>query len=118
MTKPLESASTLALVFISLCTLALYGIFYEGDDFYSVVDNTEVEYTVNGYRYHLESYDKKGHTRTVPFRTLRPIPNGLILKLRVSHIRGVKTWEKITYDDLPDNLKIIYRNYESSFFFA
>lgn len=105
----------LAIVFISVCSLLFYHLFYENREYYAVVDNTEVTKTTHGYKYSLKSYDSRGKSKKVSLKISHQLPNGLILKLKVSNTKIVRSWKQIVSEELPDELRFIYKNSESSF---
>lgn len=98
------------LFFLGLGVGLYYLENYEGY-YYTQIDNTKIEKlnTTDNlkYEYTLKSYSKDGRGRTFKFKTSRELREGAYLKLIV-RTAGVYKWEEVTYDSLPDKVKLKY----------
>lgn len=89
--------------------------------YFTCVDNTKVEkQTSSGgvidptggmpYRYTLDAYDEKGAKTEIGFGTSRVLREGAYLKLTTAPLRGVTAWEEVTWEDLPEKVRLQYEN--------
>ena len=60
------------------------------------------------YEYTLDAYNEKGNSKKVIFKTSRELKDDAYLKLDVMLTRGVKSWEEVQYDELPDKVQEKY----------
>jgi len=60
------------------------------------------------YEYTLDAYNEKGNSKEVTFKTSRELKDDAYLKLDVMLTRGVKSWEEVQYDELPDKVQEQY----------
>ena len=51
---------------------------------------------------------KKVNSKEVTFKTSRELKDDAYLKLDVMLTRGVKSWEEVQYDELPDKVQEQY----------
>ena len=60
------------------------------------------------YEYTLDAYNENGKSKEVTFKTSRELKDDAYLKLDIMITRGVKTWEEVQFDDLPDKVQEKY----------
>ena len=60
------------------------------------------------YEYTLDAYNEKGNSKEVTFKTSRELKDNAYLKLDVMLTRGVKSWEEVQFDELPDKVQEQY----------
>lgn len=100
---------------IIIIIMIFIGVFYflEGHEevFYTQIDNSKLEsiFATDNmkYEYTLECFNKKGKSKELKFKTSRELREGAYLKLEVRTL-GVHTWEEVSFDELPDKVKINY----------
>lgn len=100
------------ILFFGACIAIYYFSFYENTTYYTLIDNTKVKKvddTDMPYEYKLKSYTEDGKEKNIKFYTVRELKEGAYLKLEYMLLRGVTKWEEVTYEDLPNKLKEIYK---------
>ena len=93
------------VIVIAVFFLVFWLLFYQESTYYTQVDNTKVETLDSGdmrYEYTLDAYNENGKSKEVTFKTSRELKDDAYLKLDIMITRGVKTWEEVQFDDLPD----------------
>ena len=58
------------------------------------------------YIYELTAYDKDGEPREVAFGTQRRLRDDAYLKLETLALRGVVSWEEVSWNDLPGPVQV------------
>ena len=118
------------VVVIAVFFIIFWLLFYQESTYYTRIDNTKVEQLDSGdmrYEYTLDAYNEKGNSKEVIFKTSRELKDDAYLKLEevifktsrelkddaylkldVMLTRGVKSWEEVQYDELPDKVQEKY----------
>ena len=99
------------VVVIAVFFIIFWLLFYQESTYYTRIDNTKVEQLDSGdmrYEYTLDAYNEKGNSKEVTFKTSRELKDDAYLKLDVMLTRGVKSWEEVQYDELPDKVQEKY----------
>ncbi len=99
------------IIFLGLCGLFYYYMEYGKDFYYTKVDNTKLEKLISSdmqYEYTLISYNKTGRKKEIKFKTSRKLKENAYLKLEVLSISGVHSWEEVSYEELPEKIKLKY----------
>ena len=99
------------VVVIAVFFIIFWLLFYQESTYYTRIDNTKVEQLSSGdmrYEYTLDAYNGKGNSKEVTFKTSRELKDDAYLKLDVMLTRGVKSWEEVQYDELPDKVQEQY----------
>ena len=99
------------VVAIAVFFIIFWLLFYQESTYYTRIDNTKVEQLSSGdmrYEYTLDAYNEKGNSKEVTFKTSRELKDDAYLKLDVMLTRGVKSWEEVQYDELPDKVQEQY----------
>ena len=99
------------VVVIAVFFIIFWLLFYQESTYYTTIDNTKVEQLSSGdmrYEYTLDAYNEKGNSKEVTFKTSRELKDDAYLKLDVMLTRGVKSWEEVQYDELPDKVQEQY----------
>lgn len=99
------------VVVIAVFFIIFWLLFYQESTYYTRIDNTKVEQLDSGdmrYEYTLDAYNEKGNSKEVTFKTSRELKDDAYLKLDVMLTRGVKSWEEVQYDELPDKVQEQY----------
>ena len=99
------------VVVIAVFFVIFWLLFYQESTYYTRIDNTKVEQLSSGdmrYEYTLDAYNEKGNSKEVTFKTSRELKDDAYLKLDVMLTRGVKSWEEVQYDELPDKVQEQY----------
>ncbi len=99
------------VIVIAVFFLVFWLLFYQESTYYTQVDNTKVETLDSGdmrYEYTLDAYNENGKSKGVTFKTSRELKDDAYLKLDIMITRGVKTWEEVQFDDLPDKVQEKY----------
>ena len=78
-----------------------------GAAYYLRVDNDCVVEDESGdsdmpYRYELAAWSEEGAETTVIFRTARLLQDDAYLRFDAAFLRGMISWEEISYDEMPD----------------
>ena len=92
------------IVFIAICFVAIYVLFYQSTDYYVKVDNTKLKALSEEdmkFEYTLDGYNNKGRSKSLTFKTSRKPKEGAYLKLEVMYVRGVINWEEVTFKQIP-----------------
>ena len=99
------------VVVIAVFFIIFWLLFYQESTYYTKIDNTKVEQLDSGdmrYEYTLDAYNEKGNSKEIIFKTSRELKDDAYLKLDVMLTRGVKSWEEVQYDELPDKVQEKY----------
>lgn len=99
------------VVVIAVFFIIFWLLFYQESTYYTKIDNTKVEQLDSGdmrYEYTLDAYNEKGNSKEVTFKTSRELKDNAYLKLDVMLTRGVKSWEEVQFDELPDKVQEQY----------
>lgn len=99
------------VVVIAVFFIIFWLLFYQESTYYTKIDNTKVEQLDSGdmrYEYTLDAYNEKGNSKEVTFKTSRELKDDAYLKLDVMLTRGVKSWEEVQFDELPDKVQEKY----------
>lgn len=60
------------------------------------------------YQYTLLAYNEKGKKKEFTFKTSRKLRNEAYLKLETTIFVGVRKWEEVQFDKLPEKVKVNY----------
>ncbi|MBD5160476.1 MAG: YxeA family protein [Oscillibacter sp.] len=102
------AAGAAALVLV--LAIAALGIIFQSTEAnatvcYGRIDNTLVqEITPHGgmnYRYSLTVYDENGAASSLELDTSRILKDGAYIAITTAPLRGVLSWEELSYDQLP-----------------
>ena len=99
------------VIVIAVFFVVFWLLFYQESTYYTKIDNTKVEWLSSGdmrYEYTLDAYNEKGNAKEVTFKTSRELKDEAYLKLDVMLTRGVKSWEEVQFDELPDKVQEQY----------
>ena len=99
------------VVVIAVFVLVFWLLFYQESTYYTRIDNTKVEQLSSGdmrYEYTLDAYNENGNLKEITFKTSRELRDGAYLELDVMITRGVKSWEEVQYEELPDKVQEQY----------
>lgn len=91
------------IVFIAICLVVIYVLFYQSTDYYVKVDNTKLKALSEEdmkFEYTLDGYNNKGRSKSLTFKTSRKLKEGAYLKLEVMYVRGVINWEEVTFKQI------------------
>ena len=106
-----------ALALTLAAGIAAMGIIYQTtsenyESCYSRIDNSCVEdVTPHGgmnYRYTLPAYTESGAGKNLELDTSRELKDGAYILVHVAPLRGVISWEEVTFDQLPSPVQIHY----------
>lgn len=92
------------IVFIAICFVVIYVLFYQSTDYYVKVDNTKLKALSEEdmkFEYTLDGYNNKGRSKSLTIKTSRKLKEGAYLKLEVMYVRGVINWEEVTFKQIP-----------------
>ena len=99
------------ILVIAVFFIVFWLLFYQESTYYTKIDNTKVEQLNSGdmrFEYTLDAYNEKGNSKEITFKTSRELKEDAYLKLDVMLTRGVKSWEEVQYDELPDKVQEQY----------
>lgn len=100
------------LVAIILCGFAFYFFEYHEEVYYTQIDNSKISKLVTTdnmkYEYTLLAYNEKGRKKEFTFKTSRELRNEAYLKLETKVLIGVRQWEEIQFEELPEKVKVNY----------
>lgn len=111
-----EKISTIigVVIFLILCGVAYYFLFFQSSSYYTQIDNTKVEIINSSddmrYEYKLICYDKNGKEKEIKFKTSRELKEDAYLELTYMVTRGVSNWKEVQYNELPKNVQNKYAN--------
>ncbi len=79
---------------------------YRADAYYAQVDADKLSSAGennNGFDYHydLPAFSAKGEEKELGFDTSRELRDGAYLKLETLALRGVTSWEEVSWDEIP-----------------
>lgn len=106
-----------ALAVLLAAGIGSMGIFYQSttdnaESLYSQIDNEQAEpITPHGgmnYRYKLLAYTETGAGKELELDTSRVLKNGAYLLVKTAPLRGVISWEEVSFDQLPPPVQIHY----------
>ena len=105
-------------IFAAIVSVLILGVCFAGglyylenydEFFYSKIDNSRMrELPTNEdmkYEYTLDCYSENGKKKEIKFRTSRELKEDSYLKLEVMVTRGVKSWEEVQVNELPEKVK-------------
>lgn len=96
-------------IFLILCVIAYYFAFVESKPYYSQIDNTKYErLNAKEYEYTLTSYDAKGKSKELSFKTNRELKENAFIEFEVMITRGVISWREVFEEDLPEKVRSKY----------
>ena len=101
------------ILVIAVFFVVFWLLFYQKATYYTKIDNTKVEQLSSRdmrYKYTLDAYNKNGNSKEVTFKTSKELKNDAYLKLDIMMTRGVRSWEEVEYNELPDKVKDQYKN--------
>lgn len=109
-----ESLPVFLAVILAIGLIILGGYFfeYQEEDYYTQIDNTKIKQLFTSdnmkYEYTLTCYNSNGRKKEYSFKTSRELRKDAFLKLNTSIFVGVRKWEEISYDELPEKVKSNY----------
>ncbi|OUP07306.1 YxeA family protein [Collinsella sp. An2] len=97
------------LVICAAAAAAWWGyqqVFVDSSEWYVQVDNarlTKADENNNGFDYHydLPAADAQGKQETLGFDASHELREGAYLKLETLALRGVVSWEEVSWDEIP-----------------
>lgn len=97
------------LVICAAAAAAWWGyqqVFVDSSEWYVQMDNarlTKADENNNGFDYHydLPAADAQGKQETLGFDTSHELREGAYLKLETLALRGVVSWEEVSWDEIP-----------------
>lgn len=103
----------MVVIAISICIIAFYFMEFNSSIYYTQIDNTKIEKNSVSddmkYKYTLKCYNENGKEKEIEFNTSRELREDAYLKLEVKFISGVHRWEEVQYNELPDKVKMNYK---------
>ncbi len=100
------------IIVIAVFGAAFYFLENYESIYYTQIDNTKVEKKTTSdnmkYEYTLDCYNKKGNKKEIKFKTSRELRENAYLMLEVKSL-GVHSWKEVQYDELPEKVRINYR---------
>lgn len=114
--KPVLLIFGAAVLLLVVCA-AVMGIVYQATsanptNYYSQIDNDLVqEIAPHGgmnYRYTLPVYREDGTASTLELDTSRILKDGAYILIKTAPLRGVLSWEELSYDQLPSPVQVKY----------
>lgn len=98
-----------SVMFIALCVWAYFAVFIQTSVLYTQIDNSQPRTISNSeYEYELRAYDKHGKMQNVSFKANKILREDAYLRLETMSIRGVVSWEEISFDELPPDVQFRY----------
>lgn len=90
-----------------------YIVFCQSTFYYTQVDNSKIEQISETddmkFEYSLTAYNSSGRKKEVKFKTRRELREGAFLKLEMMTIVGVKEWQEVQMEELPEKVKMKYQ---------
>lgn len=106
---PMIIAVILAII---LCGFAFYFFEYHEEVYYTQIDNSKISKLDTRdnmkYEYTLFAYNEKGRKKEFTFKTSRELRNEAFLKLETKALIGVRQWEEVQFEELPEKVKVNY----------
>ncbi len=100
------------IIAIIICALAFYFFEYQEEVYYTQVDNSKISKLITTdnmkYQYTLFAYNEKGKKKEFTFKTSRELRNEAYLKLETKTLVGVRKWEEVQFNELPEKVKVNY----------
>ncbi len=100
------------IIAVLVCIGAFYFLEFQEEVYYTQIDNTKITKLVTTdnmkYQYKLFAYNEKGKKKEFIFKTSRELRDMAYLKLETKITVGVKQWEEVQYDELPEKVKVNY----------
>ena len=100
------------IILIALCISAYYVICEQVYEYYTKIDNTRIQALPAtedlNYEYTLTCYSEQGKSREIIFKTSRQLREGAYLKLEFLNIAGVRNWEEVQLEELPEKVRTNY----------
>ncbi len=97
------------IILIALCIFAYYSICEQVFEYYTKIDNSKIKLLPATedmkYEYTLTCYNEQGKSREIKFKTIRQLREGAYLKLEFLNIAGVRNWEEVQFDELPEKVR-------------
>lgn len=97
---------------VLLCFGVLYYLEFQEEVYYTQIDNTKIEQlpTTDSmkFQYTLIAYNEKGRKKEFTFKTSRELRNEAYLKLETNWAVGVRQWEEVQFEELPEKVKVNY----------
>ena len=107
-----------ALALILVAGICSMGLLFQSttdnaENLYSQIDNEKIApITPHGglnYRYTLQAYTESGAGKNLDLDTSRELRDGAYVLVRVAPLRGVISWEEVSFDELPASVRIHYK---------
>lgn len=100
-------------ILIALCIFAYYVICEQVYEYYTKIDNSKIQTLPAtedmNYEYTLTCYTEQGKSREIKFKTSRQLREGAYLKLEFLNIAGVRNWEEVQLEELPEKVRTNYQ---------
>ena len=100
------------IILIALCIFAYYAICEQVFEYYTKIDNSKIKPLPAtedmNYEYTLTCYSEQGKSREIKFKTSRQLREGAYLKLEFLNIAGVRNWEEVQFEELPEKVRVNY----------
>ena len=97
------------IVAIAICGIVFFVMENYESVYYTQIDNSKIasipETGGMKYEYTLDCYSENGKKKEIKFRTSRELKEDSYLKLEVMVTRGVKSWEEVQVNELPEKVK-------------
>lgn len=101
------------IILIVLCIGAYYVICEQVYEYYTKIDNSKIQTLPAtddmNYEYTLTCYNEQGKLREIKFKTSRQLREGAYLKLEFLNIAGVRNWEEVQLNELPEKVRLNYQ---------
>ena len=97
------------IVAIAICGIVFFMMENYESVYYTQIDNTKIQ-SISAtddmkYEYTLDCYNENGKKKEIKFKTSRELKEDSYLKLEVMVTRGVKSWEEVQVNELPEKVK-------------
>ncbi len=100
------------IIAITLCCFAIYFFEYHEAVYYTQIDNSKITKLDTRdnmkYEYTLFAYNEKGKKKAFTFKTSRELRNEAYLKLETKVLIGVRHWEEVQFEELPEKVMVNY----------
>ena len=97
------------IVAIAICGIVFFVMENYESVYYTQIDNTKIQRISTTddmkYEYTLDCYNENGKKKEIKFKTSRELKEDSYLKLEVMVTRGVKSWEEVQVNELPEKVK-------------
>ena len=103
-----------ALVLILAAGICSIGLLFQSttdnaESLYSQIDNEKIAPITPHGGYTLPAYTESGAVKNLELDTSRELKDGAYILVHVAPLRGVISWEEVSFDELPASVRIHYK---------